>query len=583
MSKSRRAFLRDGAITIAAVSLGGQGLLGCSDSPAALPDGQQPDWPQPDGPVADGGTDAPTDISRDAATDSALDATFAKRPDTTVRQRIQGVLPSKKQPASNKQQWGVTQLVAGDLHLRQDLLQVDATATIATGPPVSLFYAAHLTDLHIIDEESPARTINLDQLLSPAWRTQEAHGTQVLDAMLRKLHKLDAFRAFDCALLTGDSIDNNQKNELGWFLDVVGGKTVVPNSGDLEDPDSGPDNDPHDSFAAKGLGTIPWYVAMGNHDALIQGNLPHGNLLGYSLITGDPTRDTVKQLDLGRVNNPTCNPILTDEAQQPGRCIPTYPGQLKSGALTADKARVHLSRKEWVNDLLYAPGLPGGHGLTNDNLSSGTADYVADPVPGLPLRLVVLDTTALATAAGAYGRVDSFLEPALLKAQQDEVLVVVVSHHYLDGIVGNSGDLRQTLNSFPNVIMHLVGHGHTNLVTPRPGVSPAHGYWEVQTCSLIEWPQQGRLIELVDRRDGTAEIWLTLTDFDTDHQPGGALAQASRFLALYEVHSGANGSGGDDEGDLGDRNVVLPVAVPQEVQKKLSALPGQPIESMLFV
>ena len=88
-------------------------------------------------------------------------------------------------------------------------------------------------------------------------------------------------------------------------------------------------------------------------------------------------------------------------------------------------------------------------------------------------------------------------------------------------------------------------------------------------------------MELVDRRDGTAEIWLTLVDFDTEHQPTGPLALASRFFALYEVHSGRS-SAGENEGQVGDRNVVLPVALPKTIQSKLSSLPGQPIESKLL-
>ena len=46
--------------------------------------------------------------------------------------------------------------------------------------------------------------------------------------------------------------------------------------------------------------------------------------------------------------------------------------------------------------------------------------------------------------------------------------------------------------------------------------------------ALVDWPQQGRLVELVDNRDGTGEFWLTMFDYDTEHTPLGALADGAR-------------------------------------------------------
>jgi hypothetical protein len=128
-------------------------------------------------------------------------------------------------------------------------------------------------------------------------------------------------------------------------------------------------------------------------------------------------------------------------------------------------------------------------------------------------------------------------------------------------------------------VLHLVGHTHENLVTPRPGATPQLGYWEVTTSGLVAWPQQARLVEIVDKRDGTAELWMTMVDFDTDHQPLGPLAEASRFFALYEVHAGLASKG---EGTRADRNVILPVALTPELRARLASVPGKPVESRLF-
>ena len=501
-----------------------------------------------------------------------------------MRQRIRSVLPLSKQSKSKLKQWGVTKLGPGEKHLRTDLLKVDATAGTATGPAASMLYAAHFSDVHVLDEESPARSINADVIVSPAWRAQEAHATQVLDAMVRKVIKFHALRQVDFVALTGDCIDNNQKNELDWFVKVLEGGKVTPNSGKLEDPVSGAGNDPHDTFTAAGLGKIPWFVAHGNHDGLVQGNFPKLSLLGYSVLMGNPTRNKIGVVELGRVNPPACNTIPAGAAPSPKRCIPTASTKLKSGSLTADKQRKHLTRQGWLEAVFDAGGQPKNHGLTYSHVSKGRGDFSANPVAGLPLRLIMLDTCAPAIAEGAYSSstISSFLQPALKQAQADQVLVVVASHHPSSSILGTGSKLRQTLNGFPNVLLHLVGHGHKNRVWARSGTSPAHGYWEVETSSLMDWPQQGRLVELVDNRDGTGELWLTLFDYDTDHKPLGQVVQGARFLALDEVHAGASKGASSAEGKAFDRNVVLPVHIPAAVAKKLALIKGKPIESKLF-
>ncbi|HEY3449736.1 MAG TPA: metallophosphoesterase [Myxococcales bacterium] len=533
-------------------------------------------------PGADAAVDARDAQAAPDAGEPDAGASPAPRPTTTVRTRVEGVLSSEKHGESLKPLWGVTRRVPGEPHQRRDDLGVDAGADASTGAEASLLYFAHLTDLHVIDEESPARTINLDRVAGAAWHAQEAHSAQVLDAMVRKLRALDAVRPLDLALLTGDLIDNNQQNELGWFLKVLEGGTLQPNSGEREDPLPGADNDPHDAMVALGLGAIPWYVAPGNHDLLIQGNLPMTPpLYDYSPITGDPRRGTIGKYDLGRVNPPVCNPIPANESPTPPRCIPTEPAGLAAGTLPADPARANLTRGDFMAAVAAAMGAPAGHGFGQTLASSGDGDYVVEPVPGLPLRLLVLNTNAAGSAAGYYAnsKIDGFVSSALAQAEADQVLVVVASHHPSDSIVGTGDKLRAKLNACPNVVLHLVGHTHDNLVTPRPGATPHLGYWEVTTAGLVAWPQQSRLVELVDRRDGTAELWLTMVDFDTDHVPLGALAEASRFLALREVHAGLANKG---EGSPADRNVILPVALTPELRATLAALPGKPVESKLF-
>ena len=491
---------------------------------------------------------------------------------TTVGQRIVGLLPAVAQK-SGKARWGLTTPGPGESHLyREDLAHTEQYNVPVAKAPITLLSFVGLTDIHIIDEESPARTIGLNGIARDAWRRQECYSTQLLDAMVRKIVKLNALSPVDFVMVTGDVIDNCQKNELAWFLQLMKGGPIVPNSGALEDALAGPNNDPNDGFVAQGLGTIPWYSTVGNHDGLIQGNLAVSEKTGYASYTGDPTRDEIRNLSPARVNVPTCLPIPDDEAQEPARCTAVSPKELKRGELVADTERRHLSRE----DFLAMHVADGEHGYTDENVQSGKGDYVVDPIPTMPIRLIVMDTCSNTGAQGAYTneQFDNFLEPALQAAQNENRLVIVVSHHSSEHIWGKSGKLRRLLNTYCNVLVHLVGHHHTNQVIAHRGDTPENDYWEVQTCSLAEWPLQSRLFEVVYKGNAEIELWLTMVDFDTDYQ-GGELAKAARFFALYETQA-------DDvaeenaEGTPSDRNVILPARTTTRMSEVLDLLDGRP-------
>ena len=119
-----------------------------------------------------------------------------------------------------------------------------------------------------------------------------------------------------------------------------------------------------------------------------------------------------------------------------------------------------------------------------------------------------------------------------------------------------------------------------NRITPRPapdGYEPEHGYWEIETSATIDWPQQTRLIEVVDNRDGTGDIHCTMLDYQipTDFQ----VVEGGRFYTLFDVQSGGGYSG---VGDAEDRNVVLRFAWPTDVADALALLPQREVESFNF-
>jgi len=88
------------------------------------------------------------------------------------------------------------------------------------------------------------------------------------------------------------------------------------------------------------------------------------------------------------------------------------------------------------------------------------------------------------------------------------------------------------LHTYPNLILWIAGHRHMNAVTAlkSPDSSrPELGFWEVETSSLREFPQQFRTFGIVRNSDNTISI------FATDVDPAvkeGSLAAKSRSYAI---------------------------------------------------
>ena len=136
-----------------------------------------------------------------------------------------------------------------------------------------------MTDVHITDEESPAGAVyfgvreknGIISGYSPAM----LYSTHMLDAAIRTVNALHKADRFDFGIFLGDVSNNAQYNELRWFIDVIDGNNVDPDSGVKDDPIPGPNNDFQDAFTAAGLDkTIPWYSVLGNHDHFWMGTNP---------------------------------------------------------------------------------------------------------------------------------------------------------------------------------------------------------------------------------------------------------------------------------------------------------------------
>jgi hypothetical protein len=94
-------------------------------------------------------------------------------------------------------------------------------------------------------------------------------------------------------------------------------------------------------------------------------------------------------------------------------------------------------------------------------------------------------------------------------------------------------DLIVELQSHPNLLAWLSGHRHLNTVkafaSPDPAGAPEKGFWEIETPSLRDFPQQFRTFEIYLNSDYSISI--VATDVDPAVQDGTPAA-ASRKYAI---------------------------------------------------
>ena len=122
-----------------------------------------------------------------------------------------------------------------------------------------------------------------------------------------------------------------------------------------------------------------------------------------------------------------------------------------------------------------------------------------------------------------------------------------MSHQPLRDSVGGA-QVQAVLDGSRQVVATLSGHTHHNRITPRAvGVGR---YWEIETSSLIDYPQQARALRLVQTAAGGVAIqtWML------DHVFPGRLGTIARELSYLDAQGGrpAGFAGG-----RGDRNVLL--------------------------
>lgn len=428
----------------------------------------------------------------------------------------------------------------------------------------------HLSDLHLCDAESPARIEYLDRLADPdspvkdelgevgTYRPQEILTAQVAVSMVQTVNGISRGPVtgahIDAVLITGDVTDNCQRNELAWYRTLVDGGTITPASGGkvsswcgVSDPDTWdehywhPDGPPQGVEPDRptrlfGYPMVPGLIEAarqplrspgldyevlsvhGNHDALLQGT-----------VTPDPA---LRGLAVGREQIVAMSPGFDPRDAAPAIAehgpahYPDDP-QAPTRRITPDPQRDFVEPGDFAR------------------VAGREHNYWAQDVG--QLRLICLDTVN--PHGGWQGSLDAdqFTWLASELAKAGDRYVVISSHHpspTMTNAYAPDGEHRvlgpevvDLLMQHRNVIMWVAGHVHFNAAI-RHGEG-AEGFWEITTSSLIDWPQQGRILEFVRTDDGVA-IVSTVVDHDSPVSWDGAsldvpaMAGLSRLLAAND-------------------------------------------------
>jgi metallophosphoesterase (TIGR03768 family) len=238
--------------------------------------------------------------------------------------------------------------------------------------------------------------------------------------------------------------------------------------------------------------------------------------------------------------------------------------------IVADPDRRSLHRTEWIQEFFNSTTSPVGHGFNlvtsnpNFNLVSpadraGFACYSFAPKANVPLKVIVLDDTQREDDGSfdihGHGFLDAsrwaWLKAELADGQAANQLMIIACHipicvanigTELEWWLGDSNaaitnactitELVAALQNSTNLLMWISGHRHYNHVKafkPPIGGVPENGFWQVESSSFRDFPQQFRTFEIFINSDYSISIEAVNVDIAV---ADGTPAATSRKYAI---------------------------------------------------
>lgn len=436
-------------------------------------------------------------------------------------------------------------------------------------------------------------------------------------------------RKFDFAISTGDSADTRAMHELMSVLTVLnGGSATMSASGaayiGVQDNNVFSDQT-YDAYwhpepitgnvkadiwkrafgfpevegflssisqpiKAEGL-KMPWYSGFGNHDVLDYGVFGGGGISDFISKISTSNRVLMglpggmqPEVFLGELSKTAPTQLTQLMAEVPS--IQTTPSELRRPFTKSEFIQQHLASK--------GPFGPDGHGFTQENVDQQNAYYKFDMADGVVG--IMLDTTN--PNGGPDGSLDidqaKWLENQLqnysssyylddgsiVKTGNRDSLITIFSHHNSitfdnlkrapagmpDSERLGSAAFLSLITRYPNVVLWVNGHTHCNRIWSHyDPLNNGHGLWEINTAAHIDYPQQSRLIEILDNRDGTLSIVAVVIDHSSPDSIKRNGLQTSQSLAALSLELAMNDPALDRAFRLGapeDLNVELIIKKP---------------------
>ena len=383
------------------------------------------------------------------------------------------------------------------------------------------------------------------------------YSTHTLDAIVQTVNALHEQESVDFGISLGDASNSTQYNETRWYIDILDGGIITPSSGanlgaktiDFQKP-----------YKALGLNKkIPWYQAIGNHDHFWMGSIPLDDPQNQINLRASYVDDkviampnTLRYADnvYTRDGKQLFYMGVLDGADPYGDIIKDGPIEDFASAPTVvpDVKRRSLTKLEWTQEFFNTTSEPKGHGfhLVPEGKDPDFGCYSFKPKSDIPLKVIVLDNTQREDDKdpGIHGRgfLDQerwdWLKEELQAGTDNDELMIIACHvpiavmpykaadpdgeqkdTFMDwyqntrgGTIENAVTLEGLINelhSHSNLLMWMAGHRHVNTIkafVSDDDTKPERGFWQVETSSLHDFPQQMRMFDIHLNSDYTISI-----------------------------------------------------------------------------